>query len=77
MLAASALAVAGPSPAGGTSQRQGDLRRNTRQDEANRHVQGTVLREDVPTPPLAETVVTGPGNTLENVVVYHFRRCAG
>ena len=30
-----------------------------------------------PTPPLAETVVTGPGIALENVVVYHFRRSAG
>src|SRR5580658_8806904 len=70
MLAAAGLAVAGPKPAGGTVSGKVTYEGTPAKMKPIDMSKEPSCAKMYPTPPLAETVVTGPGNTLENVVVF-------
>ncbi len=70
MLAASALAVAGPKPAGGTISGKVTYEGTPAKMKPIDMSKEPSCAKMYPTPPLAEAVVTGPGDTLENVVVF-------
>jgi plastocyanin len=70
MLAASAVAIAGPAPAGGTVSGKVTYEGTPAKMKPIDMSKEPSCAKMYPTPPLAETVVTGAGNSLENVVVY-------
>jgi len=70
MLAASAVAIAGPKPAGGTVSGKVTYEGTPAKMKPIDMSKEPSCAKMYPTPPMAETVVTGSGNSLENVVVY-------
>ena len=70
MLAASAMAVAGPNPTGGTVSGKVTYEGTPAKMKPIDMSKEPSCAKMYSTPPLAETVVTGSGNSLENVVVY-------
>jgi plastocyanin len=70
MLAASAVAIAGPEPAGGTVSGKVTYTGTPAKMKPIDMSKEPSCAKMYTTPQLAETVVTGAGNTLENVVVY-------
>jgi len=70
MLAASAVAVAGPAPAGGTISGKVTYEGTPAKMKPIDMSKEPSCAKMYTTPQVNETVVTGPGNTLENVVVY-------
>ena len=70
LLAASAVAVAGPKPAGGTVSGKVTYEGTPAKMKPIDMSKEPSCAKMYTTPPLAETVVTGTGNSLENVVVY-------
>ena len=70
MLAASAVAIAGPTPAGGTISGKVTYEGTPAKMKPIDMSKEPSCAKMYPTPQLVETVVTGPGNSLENVVVY-------
>src|SRR4249920_3428705 len=69
MLAASALALAGP-PSGGTVSGKVTYEGTPAKMKPIDMSKEPVCAKMYTTPPTSESVVTGPGNTLEDVVVY-------
>jgi hypothetical protein len=69
-LAASAVAFAGPSPAGGTVSGKVTYEGTPAKMKPIDMSKEPSCQKMYSTPPLVETVVTGSGNSLENVVVY-------
>jgi len=70
MLALSAVAVAGPNPAGGTVSGKVTYEGTPAKMKPIDMSKEPTCAKMYTTPPLAETVITGSGNSLENVVVY-------
>ena len=70
VLAASAMAVAGPNPAGGTVSGKVTYEGTPAKMKPIDMSKEPSCAKVYSTPPLAESVVTGSGNSLENVVVY-------
>jgi hypothetical protein len=70
VLAASAVAYAGPTPAGGTISGKVTYEGTPARMKPIDMSKEPSCAKMYPTPPLVETVVTGSGNSLENVVVY-------
>jgi plastocyanin len=70
MLAASAMAIAGPRPAGGTISGKVTYEGTPAKMKPIDMSKEPSCAKMHATPQPAETVVTGPGNSLENVVVY-------
>ena len=70
LLAASAVAVAGPKPAGGTVSGKVTYEGTPAKMKPIDMSKEPSCAKMYTTPPLAETVVTGAGNSLGNVVVY-------
>jgi len=70
MLAASALAVAGPGPSGGTISGKVTYEGTPAKMKPIDMSKEPSCAKMYTTPPLAQTVETGPGNTLADVVVY-------
>src|SRR5215469_4625117 len=70
MLAFSAVAVAGPNPAGGTVSGKVTYEGTPAKMKPIDMSKEPTCAKMYTTPPLAETVITGSGNSLENVVVY-------
>lgn len=70
MLAASAVTMAGPVPAGGTVSGKVTYEGTPARMKPIDMSKEPSCAKMYPTPPLAETVETGAGNSLENVVVY-------
>src|SRR6202008_2830730 len=69
-LAASALAIAEPKPAGGTVNGKVTYEGTPAKMKPIDMSKEPACAKMYATPPLAETVVTGSGNSFENVVVY-------
>ena len=70
LVAASGVAVAGPKPAGGTISGKVTYEGTPAKMKPIDMSKEPSCAKMYTTPPLAETVVTGAGNSLENVVVY-------
>ena len=70
LFAASTVAVAGPRPAGGTVSGKVTYEGTPAKMKPIDMPKEPSCAKMYTTPPLAETVVTGAGNSLENVVVY-------
>src|SRR6516165_11731502 len=70
MLALSAVAVAGPNPAGGTVSGKVTYEGTPAKMKPIDMSKEPSCAKMYPTPPVAETVVTGAGNSLGDVVVY-------
>jgi plastocyanin len=70
MLAVSAVAFAGPNPAGGTVSGKVTYEGTPAKMKPIDMSKEPSCAKMYPSPPMAETVVTGAGNSLENVVVY-------
>jgi Carboxypeptidase regulatory-like domain len=70
VLAASALAYAEPAPAGGTISGKVTYEGTPKRMRPIDMSKEPSCAKMYPTPPLVESVVTGSGNSLENVVVY-------
>ena len=70
LLSTSAVAVAGPKPAGGTVSGKVTFEGTPAKMKPIDMSKEPSCAKMYTTPPLAETVVTGTGNSLENVVVY-------
>jgi plastocyanin len=70
LVAASGVAVAGPKPAGGTISGKVTYEGTPAKMKPIDMSKEPSCAKMHSTPPLAETVVTGAGNSLENVVVY-------
>jgi len=70
MLAAAAMAIAGPKPAGGTVTGKVTYEGTPAKMKPIDMSKEPSCAKMYTTPQLVETVVTGPGNSLENVVVY-------
>ncbi|MGB7848393.1 MAG: carboxypeptidase regulatory-like domain-containing protein [Candidatus Acidiferrum sp.] len=70
LLAASAVAIAGPNPAGGTVSGKVTYEGTPAKMKPIDMSKEPSCAKMYMTPPMAETVVTGSGNSLENVVVY-------
>ena len=70
MLALSGLAVAGPNPAGGTVSGKVTYEGTPAKMKPIDMSKEPSCAKMYPTPQLSESVVTGSGNSLENVVVY-------
>lgn len=70
ILAASAVAYAGPTPAGGTISGKVTYEGTPARMKPIDMSKEPSCAKMYPTPQLVETVVTGSGNSLENVVVY-------
>ena len=70
LLAFSAMVVAGPNPAGGTVSGKVTYEGTPAKMKPIDMSKEPTCAKMYTTPPLAETVITGSGNSLENVVVY-------